>query len=143
MNSQTMTEDVVLQIVIAMSAALILGLFIYKIYQIYFGGVVIFPFLCNNPGGDDGADLYADAGHQHKYRNIPRYGGRTFHCPLPYRHKRSHGSFVPVLGDIGWYYRGSEHVCTGSVGLCPDGNFNPSALPQAEKRNDLHHGGTL
>ena len=37
MNSQTMTEDVVLQIVIAMSAALILGLFIYKIYQIYFG----------------------------------------------------------------------------------------------------------
>lgn len=40
MNSQTMTEDVVLQIVIAMSAALILGLFIYKIYQIYFGGVV-------------------------------------------------------------------------------------------------------
>ena len=39
MNSQTMTEDVVLQIVIAMSAALILGLFIYKIYQIYFGGV--------------------------------------------------------------------------------------------------------
>ena len=31
MNSQTMTEDVVLQIVIAMSAALILGLFIYKI----------------------------------------------------------------------------------------------------------------
>ena len=40
MNSQTMTEDVVLQIVIAMSAALILGLFIYKIYQIYFGGGV-------------------------------------------------------------------------------------------------------
>ena len=40
MNSQTMTEDVVLQIVIAMSAALILGLFIYKIYHIYIGGVV-------------------------------------------------------------------------------------------------------
>lgn len=40
MSSQTLTEDVVLQIVVAMAAALVLGLFIYKIYQIYFGGVV-------------------------------------------------------------------------------------------------------
>ena len=140
MNSQTMTEDVVLQIVIAMSAALILGLFIYKIYQIYFGGVVFSRSFATTLVGMTVLTCMLTLAIS---TNIPRYGGRTFHCPLPYRHKRSHGSFVPVLGDIGWYYRGSEHVCTGSVGLCPDGNFNPSALPQAEKRNDLHHGGTL
>ena len=39
-SSQTLTSDVALQIVLAMAAALILGLYIYKIYQIYFGGVV-------------------------------------------------------------------------------------------------------
>lgn len=39
-SSQTLTSDVALQIVLAMVAALILGLYIYKIYQIYFGGVV-------------------------------------------------------------------------------------------------------
>lgn len=40
MSSQTLTGDVMLQIILAMAASLILGLFIYKIYQIYFGGVV-------------------------------------------------------------------------------------------------------
>lgn len=39
-SSQALTDDVVVQIVMAMTASLILGLFIYKIYQIYFGGVV-------------------------------------------------------------------------------------------------------
>ncbi len=39
-SSQTLTGDVALQIILAMAAALILGLYIYKIYQIYFGGVV-------------------------------------------------------------------------------------------------------
>ncbi len=39
-GSQALTEDVVLQIIVSMIAALVLGLFIYKIYQIYFGGVV-------------------------------------------------------------------------------------------------------
>ena len=40
MSSQTLTGDVMIQIILAMAASLILGLFIYKIYQIYFGGVV-------------------------------------------------------------------------------------------------------
>lgn len=40
MSSQTMSEDVVIKIVISMAVALVLGLLIYKIYQIYFGGVV-------------------------------------------------------------------------------------------------------
>lgn len=39
-SSQTLTGDVAFQIVTSMVAALLLGLFIYKIYQIYFGGVV-------------------------------------------------------------------------------------------------------
>lgn len=40
MSGQTLTEDVVLKIVVSMIVALIMGLIIYKIYQIYFGGVV-------------------------------------------------------------------------------------------------------
>ena len=36
----------------------------------------------------------------------------------PYRHKRSHGSFVPVLGDIGWYYRGSEACYVLALSAC-------------------------
>ena len=40
MGSQGMTGDVAMRVVMAMAASLILGLFIYKIYQIYFGGVV-------------------------------------------------------------------------------------------------------
>lgn len=40
MGSQGMTGDVAMRVVMAMAVSLILGLFIYKIYQIYFGGVV-------------------------------------------------------------------------------------------------------
>ncbi len=40
MSSQGMTGDLALRVVMAMTASLLLGLFIYKMYQIYFGGVV-------------------------------------------------------------------------------------------------------
>ncbi len=39
-SSQGLTMDTVTQIVVSMLIALLMGLFIYKIYQIYFGGVV-------------------------------------------------------------------------------------------------------
>lgn len=39
-SSQGLTVDTATQIVVSMLIALLMGLFIYKIYQIYFGGVV-------------------------------------------------------------------------------------------------------
>ena len=39
-SSQGLTLDMTTQIIVSMAIALIMGLFIYKIYQIYFGGVV-------------------------------------------------------------------------------------------------------
>ena len=39
-SSQGLTLDTTTQIIVSMVVALIMGLFIYKIYQIYFGGVV-------------------------------------------------------------------------------------------------------
>lgn len=39
-SSQGLTMDTATQIVVSMLIALLMGLFIYKIYQIYFGGVV-------------------------------------------------------------------------------------------------------
>ena len=39
-NSEGMTMDTTTQIILSMALALVMGLFIYKIYQIYFGGVV-------------------------------------------------------------------------------------------------------
>ncbi len=39
-GSQALTTDLIVQIAVSMIIALVLGLLIYKIYQIYFGGVV-------------------------------------------------------------------------------------------------------
>ena len=105
----------ILDMVIAMVLAFLLGLFIFFIYKKSYSGVMysasfgvtlIALSLITTPADYDG-------GEQH--RAVSGHGGRSVHCPVPHRYQGTDGYRFPVLGHCGGYCAGRRPDSAGGI----------------------------
>mgnify|MGYP007028810509 CR=1 FL=1 len=96
-----------------MLLAVILGIFIYKIYGHYFGGVVFSSSFAGDSGGDDGTKLHADAGYQQQYRDLLGMVGALSIVRYRTAIKDPMDLFVSVLVYFCGNHAGSRTVCAG------------------------------
>ena len=85
-------------ILVALAAALALGILIFLVYRRFLYRRYLFKNFCSDSGRNDSSDLYGNAGDQHQCCNFTWYGWCTFYCPFSYCSKRSNGSFVSAFG---------------------------------------------
>lgn len=67
-------------ILVALVAALALGILIFLVYRRFYTCVIYFKNFCSNSGRNDCSDLYGNAGDQHQCCNFTWYG--WLHFPL-------------------------------------------------------------